>query len=183
MSSVNFQVHARLEDLSQLADALNNAKKRIGGKAIARVTRKALKQGVDVVLDDTASDLADTGLSRSKVRRSIAVAYFNGGSMTSDAIMSSGWFRLADHGLGRKGGGGITNKLGYFRGTFKATMGSGHRGIFTRVGSARFPVRELWGLNPMREIERDNSEALEHGGDRAAQALEQFANDLLERAL
>ncbi|WP_319533404.1 hypothetical protein [uncultured Cohaesibacter sp.] len=183
MSSVNFQVHANLEDLNQLADALNNANKKISSKAIARVTRKALKQGVDVVLDDAASDLADTGLSRSKVRRSVAIAYFNGGGASSEAVMSSGWFRLADHGLGRKGGGGITNKLGYFRGAFKASMGSGHRGIFTRIGSARFPIRELWGLNPMREIERGNSEALENGGDHAAQALERFATELLESAL
>lgn len=182
MASANFQIKGDLSDLSQLDAALKLMNKKVSAKAITRVTRKALKQGVDVVIDESADHLSDVGLSRSKVKRAVSVAYFNGGGSTADALMSAGWFRLADHGLGRKGGGGITNRLGFYRGAFKASMSSGHRGIYTRVGSARKPIRELWGLNPMREIERENTDALEHGGDEAARALADFAHTLLAAA-
>ena len=179
MASANFRIKADLDDLLQMDRALKLIDEKVSAKTIARVTQRALKQGVDVVLDESADHLANTGLSRSKVKRAVAVAYLNGGGVSSDALMSAGWFRLAEHGLGRKGGGGITNKLGFHRGAFKATMRSGHRGIFTRLAASRFPVRELWGLNPMREIERNKSDALEHGGDEAARALAEFAFSLL----
>lgn len=182
MAETNWKIEVDTRDLVQMSFALNRMGKRIKSKSIIRVTRAAARQGVDVVMQETAAHMAGTGISMTRVRRNVQVAYFNGGSATTEAIMSSGWFRLAEHGLGRKGGGGLTNKLGFHRGAFKATMGSGHRGIFTRTTAARFPIRELWGLNPMREIERGQTDALQQGGDRAADALEQFAIDLLQQA-
>lgn len=178
----NFQIEAEGRDLIELSKALHKMGKSINAKAIARVTRAAAKEGADVVIDDVSQEFGSVGISRSKLRSAVAIAYFNGGSMTNDVIMSSGWFRLADHGLGRKAGDGLTNKLGHYSGAFKATMGSGHRGIFSRVGPKRFPIRELWGLNPMREVERGNSDALEHGSEVAAQQLEAYALQLLEGA-
>lgn len=45
--------------------------------------------------------------------------------------------------------------------TFIATMPSGHRGVFVRVGRGRLPIRELWGPAVPKEFEALLSGALE----------------------
>lgn len=175
------------EHLENFAHALNATGEKVSGKSLARITRFALREGREAYLDELANDLSEYKIPKTRLRRTIHTAFVNAGSDGRSALFNAGWFRLGDQrGLQQTSLGVVAPGWGLHRGTFLAKTKSGHRGVFRRISGeymdsnpSKEKIRELWGMNPNREVERGNSEALELAADAAARAIEDQAHKLL----
>ncbi len=72
--------------------------------------------------------------------------------MSRSIKVKSGWIPLAE--LGARAGrrGAIVKGRKSVRGSFMATMGNGHAGVFKRTGKSRLPIYQLYGPNPANDI-------------------------------
>ncbi|MBD9390142.1 hypothetical protein IB237_23355 [Agrobacterium sp. AGB01] len=84
--------------------------------------------------------------------REITTARFNAGSNTIEVIEKSGWISLYKLGATQTKSGVRVRLRGSYKSAFIAKMGSGHSGVMKRVGSARLPIRELYGPNPAHDV-------------------------------
>ncbi|WP_068312771.1 hypothetical protein [Polycladidibacter hongkongensis] len=175
-------------DLDGFAALLEGTAHNFSAKELSRVSRAALKAGRLSYEDSLANDGRPLGYSKTKIRRKLEVVSANGGSATSEIIFRAGWFPLiAARGTRQKRAGVFSPSWGMHRGTFIATMPSGHRGVFKRLrGTAmetkphKEQIAELWGWNPNREVERGNSDALEEAGETVRKSLQNSALDLYQ---
>ncbi|MBZ8133241.1 phage tail protein [Afifella sp. IM 167] len=118
--------------------AASRAMSRVRSMATTRVVRRSAER-IDIPQKHV----------RGKTR---SFAAFNAGGATQVILVRSGWIPLEELGA-RQGKRGVSIRgRGQIRGAFRASMGSGHRGVFKRVGSARLPIRELFGPNPANDI-------------------------------
>ncbi|SDQ99479.1 hypothetical protein [Pseudovibrio sp. Tun.PSC04-5.I4] len=181
---IEYDIDAQLENFAR---ALNATGDKVSAKGLARLAKSALRDGRDAYLEALADDLSDYKLPKTKIRRNLRTVFVNAGGSSRSALFHAGWFRLAEQsGLKQTPEGVVAPGWGLHRGTFIATMRSGHRGVFRRIRGVpmnsnpnKEMVRELWGVNPNREVERGNSDALELAADAAAQAIEVRAIRLL----
>lgn len=158
---------ARLE--RKMADLGRALRDRVIRRSIATVLRRMRTQTVRDIVEGT--DMRPSAV-RSKVRAMV---------VTDAALITvrSSFIPLIDLGSARQFGGkrkrngkghfvaagkqrgGVTVRgWGRHAGAFIATMG-GHRGIFTRKGEGRLPVKELWGPNPAAYVLKHDGEFLQ----------------------
>ncbi len=129
----------------------------IRAKAFSRAQRRIRDMAKTRVVREAAND-ADMRVR--DVRK--VTAAFNSGAATTRIVMRSGWMPLAKLGNVRQTGVGVTVRgWGSHKGAFIATMRSGHTGVFVRSGSARLPIKELWGPNPVSFIHKDERKYLD----------------------
>jgi len=175
------------EHLENFARVLNATGEKVSAKSLARITQYALREGREAYLEELAEDLSDYKIPKTRLRKNMRTVFVNAGSDGRSALFHAGWFRLADQrGLQQTSAGVVAPGWGLHRGTFLASTKSGHRGVFRRIAGeymdsnpSKEKIRELWGINPNREVERGNSEALEQAADAAARAIEDQAFKLL----
>ena len=84
--------------------------------------------------------------------RALTTASFNAGGNTQEVVVRSGWIPLAKLGATQTSRGVRVRGRGSYQHAFLAGFKSGHRGVMMRVGSARLPIRELFGANPAHAI-------------------------------
>lgn len=120
-------------------------------RAIVRSMNRALTSGRTLMVQRIA---ADTGLRSSDIKK--AMAFSEASAQNLEARMALGLKRIPLIQFNARGpepsrgkGRGVSYRLkggsGRIPTAFIATMRSGHRGVFARVGKARLPVRELFG--------------------------------------
>lgn len=141
-------------DASEYERAAANLMKlppRIKAKAFARASRAVAKDMRRAVVRRSAEriDIAQKWVNQAYVP-------LNAGSGTIEAVVRSGWIPLIK--LGAKPGkrGARVPGRRQVRGSFIATMASGHVGVFRRMGArdarGRERIRELFGPNPASDI-------------------------------
>jgi hypothetical protein len=121
-------------------------------RAAVRALNRGIKSGRTVM---TRSIAQDTGLKSATVRDALRMKQASIGDQSASLEASLRRIPLIDFNAkgpepSRGKGHGITYKLGAEGGgrienAFITTMGSGHRGVFARVGRTRLPIRELFG--------------------------------------
>jgi hypothetical protein len=172
MFVVSFQNNLRLQDLiRESPKAVVRALNRLGvsGRMIAL---KAVTSRYNV---ESSAVKKRLWITKATLNR-MAVAYTSRGRPMSIAAFKARQTARGATFTIRKGGG-----LKILPGTFLATMPlSGHRGVFERVGKARFPIQEkftvsvpdmLRASNVRSEIESKSNDILQKNLDREIKAL------------
>lgn len=122
---------------------------------IRRASARALNRSIGAARTLMVRSVArDMGLRSSDIRERVRLEQASPDRLT--AALHTGTVRLPLKAFNAKGpypslgkGRGVTYRIG--QGTrrretaFLARMASGHEGVFTRVGAARLPIRELFG--------------------------------------
>lgn len=140
-----------------LSRAIRKLPAEIRAKAFARAGRRVTEMARSRYVKRAAPRLK---LSQ-KVIRDLTTARFNAGGNTSDVVVRSGWIPLHKLGATQTSKGVRVRLRGSYRSAFIATMKSGHVGVMMRQGSARLPIRELFGPNPAHDITNNDRVYLE----------------------
>lgn len=147
------------------------AMKRLPEELKVKAFRRAFSHTRAKVLTQVTRKVADySGAPYRKVR-----AYTRADMTTRDAIaiiMRSPWLKVIElEGVrATKTKGVVTRRNGVYASAFIANMAS--KGVFSRKGAARHPVKELYGPNPAHSMGEDR-----HG------EFQKLANDIMERDL
>lgn len=144
-------------DFAQLGAAIGKLPEDIRTKAAARAMRR--------VTEMTRTRLVRRQAPRLKLPQRLirerTTALFNAGGNTAGVVVRSNWIPLYKLGA-TQGSRGVRVRLrGSYRSAFVATMGSGHTGVMKRTGTARLPIRELFGPNPAHDITNNDQVYLE----------------------
>lgn len=169
------------DDLRVFAQHLNSAST-MSAKELARLTKVALRSARPEYLNVVADNFKQYRINKAKVRGSFAKPFMaiNSGSGGTQALMRSGWLpMIRAAGVKQTSEGVEAPGLGMHRSAFLQTMPNGKLGVFARIRGTSMQskpykeqIRELYHLNPNREEERGNSDALEKAGDVTAQRME-----------
>ena len=123
--------------------------------------KRALKKAGSTALRDMRSEASKRVRARNRikasyVRKALTLSKPTGGDISSFAwaVNVSGERVPLDAYPTRQTAKGVSvevnrGKRTLVKGAFKATMGSGHKGVFQRRGKARLPIRELFGSRPV----------------------------------
>jgi minor tail protein Z (GPZ) len=125
---------------------------------LAALKRPGLDRAVALALVDTAKSATakaasaigrHTGLRSARIKSNLYYDRVNVGDYETYLRSSRKLIPLIDYG-GRQTGAGARaakpwGRAQVFPGTFIRTMPGGHRGIFRRTGTARLPIKEMWG--------------------------------------
>jgi len=149
-------------ELRQLGRAINNLPGEIKAKAMARAMRRMR----DMARTRFIKRNAERVNIQQKYVREMTVAYFNAGGNTIEIVEKSGWIPVYKmNPQVDAAAGGISVRFLDARGTYKqafiAKMKSGHSGVFKRMGSARLPIREMYGPNPANDVTNHPHEYLQ----------------------
>lgn len=148
------ELHLDAGEILQLSKAIGNLPGQIKAKALASAMRRMRDMARTRVVKRSAER---TDLPVSRVRK-ITTAAFNAGGNTIEVVEKSGWIPLADLGATQTARGVRVRARGSYKSAFIAQMGNGHRGVMKRVGSARLPIRELFGPNPAHDVTNNPDE-------------------------
>ena len=149
--------HADASDFDQLGRAFARLPEEIKTKAAARAMRRVSEMARTRLVRRQAPRLK---LSQ-KVIRELTTARMNAGGRTAEIVQRSNWIGLYKLGATQTRKGVRVRLRGSYRSAFIATMDSGHTGVFSRVSSARHPIRELFGPNPAHDITNNDQVYLE----------------------
>lgn len=147
-------VHFDTAELDALGRAIAGLPGHIKTKAFASAMRRMRDMARTRVVRRSAERTElPTGLVRA-----LTTARFNAGSSTIEVVEKSGWVPVYRLGAKQTPEGVQTAKHGNFRSAFLAEMSSGHKGVMSRRGSHRLPIRELFGPNPAHDITNNPDE-------------------------
>ena len=143
-------------DLVHLSRAIAKLPEEIKAKAAARAMRRVRDMARSRVVKRSAERV---DMTQARIRE-LTTAKFNAGGRTIDVVMRSGWIGLYKLGA-RQTKTGVTVRLrGSYKSAFIAKMKSGHVGVMKREGTARLPIRELFGPNPAHDVTNNPEEFL-----------------------
>ena len=143
-------------DLVHLSRAIAKLPEEIKAKAAARAMRRVRDMTRSRVVKRSAERV---DMTQARIRE-LTTARFNAGGRTIDVVMRSGWISLYKLGA-RQTKTGVTVRLrGSYKSAFIAKMKSGHVGVMKREGTARLPIRELFGPNPAHDVTNNPEEFL-----------------------
>jgi len=134
---------------------------------LKRAIVRALRKAGATALRDMRSEASKRIRQRKRIKASFVARSLTMARPTGSDISSMSWALNASgdpvplvaypHRQTAKGVSVEVNrgKRTLLKGSFVATMRSGHRGVFRRVGSARLPVEELLGSRPVDALLHD----------------------------
>ena len=154
MDGGGIQIDSR--DYADLSRAIYKLPHKIRAKAFARAGRRVVKTARSRYVKRAAPRLK----LQQKVIRGLTTARFNAGGNTAEVVVRSGWIPLYKLGASQNRRGVRVRLRGSYRSAFIASMKSGHKGVFKRVGADRLPIRELFGPNPAHDITNNEEEYL-----------------------
>ncbi len=146
-------LHADASEFLALSRAIRKLPEDIKAKAFARAGRRVTQMARTAYLKRAAPRLK----LPQKTIRDLTTARFNAGGNTSEVVVRSGWIPLAKLGATQTATGVRVRLRGSYRSAFLAGMDSGHVGVMKRVGTARLPIRELFGPNPAHDITNNDA--------------------------
>ena len=149
MSEVVFDA----SEIEALSRAIGRLPEGIKTKAMA----SAMRRMRDMARTRFVKRNAERVNIQQKYVREVTTAYFNAGGNTIDLVERSGWIPVYKmnpqldpdaRGISVR----FLDARGSYKQAFIAKMKSGHEGVFKRVGSARLPIREMFGPNPAHDV-------------------------------
>lgn len=144
MTEVRFDA----SEIATLGRAINNLPGEIKAMAMARAMRRMRDMARTQVVKRSAERV---DVSQKRIRE-LTTAHFNTGGNTIEIVEKSGWISLYKLGATQTKSGVRVRLRGSYKSAFIAQMKSGHRGVMKRQGTARLPVRELFGPNPAHDV-------------------------------
>lgn len=132
--------------------AMSRAIQRLPGEIKAKAFARAMRRMRDMARTRVVRRSAEHSKAPRAIIRARTTARFNAGGNTVDVVMKSDWIGLYKYGARQTRTGVSVRGRGSYAHAFIATMGSGHAGVFDRVGSSRLPIQELFGANPAHAI-------------------------------
>lgn len=146
-------------DASEI-DLLGKAIARLPGEIKAKAFARAMRRMRDMARTRVVRETAKrTDLPVGMVR-ALTTAAFNAGGHSVEVVMRSDWIGLAKLPHSQTPEGVQVKGRGLLKSAFRAKMKSGHVGIMIRSGSARLPIRELFGPNPSHDVTNNRDEYL-----------------------
>ena len=139
----------------------------IGDQQRRAILRDALDRSASAMRQEAIRGIAEaTNIASADVRRVLSVKPSFGG-MVAGVKAQSGWLAASyvGFGLARQSSGisfaGWKGTAVLARHGFIASMSSGHVGAFIRKGKGRFPLHQLFGPNPAKEMVREDQPTAE----------------------
>lgn len=133
-------------DFERLAKDLARVPYELKYHAVGRAMHRVAQMGATQVIK-RAAERVDIP---QKFVRSRTSAFQSQGEAT--IRVRSDWISLYQLGARQTKKGVTVRGRGSYRSAFIAGMASGHAGVFKRTGTARLPIRELFGPNPANDI-------------------------------
>ncbi len=142
-----------LSELEHVSRQLNTLPEKIRNTALRRANHRTGQMAKTAVLRIIA---AESGMRMKDLRSRIHILRSSPDEF--HAMMRSGWISLIELGASRQTKTGVwVRGWGSHRGAFFAY---GRSGIYRRTSKARFPIKKLWGPNPVRQLERGRSRSV-----------------------
>lgn len=142
--------------ISLQADAVEfRALSRAIGRLPGDIKAKAFARAMRRMRDMARTRIVNRSAEHSKAPKHLIRARTTARVAAVDSIetrMKSDWIGLYKYGARQTRTGVTVKGRGSYKSAFLAKVGSGHVGVFDRVGSARLPIQELFGANPAHAI-------------------------------
>ncbi len=143
---------------------LGNALVFMGTETRQAALRDALNRAMDGMFTTAKRGIAKhANIAIGDIARGMRKIPAGGGGLSAEVKVTDRWYPGGYKQFGaRQGGAGSTftpwkGHAEFVKHGFIATMKSGHRSVFVRLGKKRLPIEDVgWGPNPARELERED---------------------------
>ncbi len=143
-------------DVEKVQRMLHNIRNHDVARAASRALNRTASQVRTAAVKDLKADIGHaTGLGSAAIRKNIRITKAKPGKLIAVLTPSGHAIPLINFSA-RQVAAGVSHKAWDRRQiathAFIATMPSGHRGVFTRKGKKRLPIRELYGPSLPKEF-------------------------------